>query len=97
MAGTTWGAAADHDAVRRDLAGAAAWARRQGVSLFLGEFGTYERADDASRVRWTAFVRRQAERLGLDWAYWDFATDFGAYRLGSERWRRPLRDALLGR
>src|SRR6266545_4585237 len=77
--GTTWGSAAAHDAVRRDLTTAASWAGNQGVSLFLGEFGAYESADEASRVRWTAFVRRQSERLGLGWAYWDFATDFGAF------------------
>jgi endoglucanase len=94
---TTWGDAADHDAVHRDLTKAAAWARHQDVSLFLGEFGTYEQADAASRVRWTASVRQQAERLGLDWAYWDFATDFGAYRLSSDTWRKPLLDALLDR
>jgi endoglucanase len=93
--GTTWGDAADLDAVRRDLTEAAGWARRRGVPLFIGEFGAYEQADAASRIRWTAFVRRQAERLGLGWAYWDFATDFGAYRLGSGTWRKPLLDALL--
>jgi endoglucanase len=64
-------------------------------AVFVGEFGTYERADLASRVRWTAHVRGELERLGLDWCYWDFATDFGVYDPAAEAWREPLRKALL--
>ena len=41
-------------------------------------------------------VRAEAERLGIGWAYWDFATDFGAFDLARDRWRAPLRRALLG-
>jgi endoglucanase len=94
--GTSWGAAGEYNAVRRDLDKAAAWAERHAVPLFLGEFGTYEKADPAARVRWTGSVRQESERLGVGWAYWDFATDFGAYDLGAGTWREPLRKALLG-
>jgi endoglucanase len=41
-------------------------------------------------------VRSEAERLGMAWAYWDFATDFGAFDVGRHAWRAPLRQALLG-
>jgi endoglucanase len=44
----------------------------------------------------TAAVREEAERLGASWAYWDFATDFGACDLHADAWREPLRRALLG-
>jgi endoglucanase len=93
--GTTWGDDADRDAVRADLTGAANWARRHGRPLLLGEFGVYERAEEASRLRWTAFVRAEAERLGLAWCYWDFGTDFGAFDPRRDAWRAPLLDALI--
>jgi endoglucanase len=94
--GTTWGDDSEQAAVRRDLGAAATWAEARGRPLFLGEFGTHETADMDSRSRWTAAVRIEAERLGASWAYWDFATDFGAYDGNADAWREPLRRALLG-
>ena len=32
----------------------------------------------------------------MGWAYWDFATDFGAFDLDRHAWHEPLRQALLG-
>jgi endoglucanase len=92
--GTGWGSDADRAAIRADLESAAAWARERGVRLFLGEFGVVEHADIAARAAWAAHVRTEAERLGLSWAYWDFATDFGAYDLARREWRAPLAAAL---
>jgi endoglucanase len=73
--GTPWGDDADRQAVTADLERAAAWARRHGRPLFVGEFGTHEAADRASRLRWTAWVRHEAERTtrrrppgGAGWA-----------------------------
>ena len=86
----TWGTARDRAAVTADLERVAAHG-----DVFVGEFGTYERADLASRVRWTAYVRGELERLGLDWCYWDLATDFGVYDPAAGAWREPLRKALL--
>ncbi|WP_051736226.1 glycoside hydrolase family 5 protein [Amycolatopsis rifamycinica] len=57
--GRTWGGAADEDAVRADLAGAAAWGRARRLPLFIGEFGAYAEADMLSRARWTACVRAE--------------------------------------
>ena len=94
--GRTWGGPADEDAVRADLAGVAAWGRERRLPLFIGEFGAFSAADMASRARWTAFVRTEAERLGMSWAYWEFGTDFGAFDLERAAWREPLRRALLG-
>lgn len=94
--GRTWGDADDEDAVRRDLAAVAAWGREHRLPLFIGEFGAFSRADMASRARWTSFVRSEADRLGISWAYWEFGTDFGAFDPEAEAWREPLRAALLG-
>jgi endoglucanase len=41
-------------------------------------------------------VRSEAERLGVRWSYWDFATDFGAFDVDRYAWRAPLKEALLG-
>jgi endoglucanase len=94
--GTPWGAAdSDRDAVRRDLATAASWARDRGRLLFIGEFGVYAKANMTSRLRWTTFVRAHAEQLGLSWCYWDFGTDFGVFDPRRDAWREPLLQALL--
>ncbi len=90
--GTRWDG--DRDRVRRELSAAARWAAPR--PLFLGEFGTLETAAMTDRAAWTACVRTEAEALGLDWCYWDFATDFGAFDRASGAWREPLKFALLG-
>jgi endoglucanase len=90
--GTRWDGARER--VRRELSGAASWAAPR--PLFLGEFGTLETGQMPDRAAWTRCVREEAERLGLDWCYWDFATDFGAFDRGAGAWREPLKDALLG-
>jgi endoglucanase len=94
--GTGFGTDAERAAVEADLARAAHWARARGLPVFLGEFGAFHRADLAVRAEWTRCVREAAERHGMDWCYWEFATDFGAYSLDAGAWHEPLRAALLG-
>jgi endoglucanase len=93
--GTRWGTPRDHAAVTADLQQAADWARRRRVPLYVGEFGTLDTADHASRVRWTRWVRHELDRLHIPWAYWDFATDFGIYDRDRRAWRRELLEALM--
>lgn len=94
---TRWeGSEAERRAVQRDLDIAAEWARANGnIRLLLGEFGAYSRAEMASRARWTAFVAREAEARGMDWAYWEFCAGFGVYDPERSAWRQPLLDALV--
>jgi endoglucanase len=93
--GTSWSDDAGGQAIRDDLSAAAAWAGRRGWPMFIGEFGTYQRADMPSRCAWTRRVRMEAEALGLSWCYWDFGTDFGAFDPRRNTWRLPLKEALL--
>jgi endoglucanase len=94
--GTTWqGSASEKAFLTSRLERAAAWGRANERPIFLGEFGAYSRADMASRARWTGFVAREAERLGMSWAYWEFMSGFGLYVAGEDRWIEPLRQALL--
>jgi endoglucanase len=91
--GTTWDATeAEQAEIARHFDSVAAWAERREVRILLGEFGAYEKADLASRLRWTEFVAREAERHGFAWAYWEFAAGFGIYDPDVKIWR----DALLG-
>ena len=68
---------------------------RTGLPVHVGEFGSYERADMDSRVRWTRFLARFFEEQRFSWAYWEFSAGFGIYDPRTESVRRPLADALL--
>jgi endoglucanase len=94
--GTKWtGSEKEQAALRTAFEKAAAWAKANNRPVLLGEFGAYQEADMESRAKWTAFVRRQAERLGFSWTYWEFCSGFGIYDPATDRWREPLRNALL--
>jgi endoglucanase len=94
--GTTWeGTPQQTEALRSDFAKAAAWSKKNGRPLFLGEFGAYSAADMNSRARWTRAVTREAERLGFSWCYWEFGSGFGVYDPRANTWRQPLLHALL--
>lgn len=94
--GKTWtGTAKEKEALEKDFAKAAAWAKKNERPLYLGEFGAYEAADMESRGRWTRAVAREAERHGFSWAYWEFGAGFGVYDLQAKAWRQPLLKALL--
>lgn len=95
--GTRWGSGGHQRQLGEDLGSAASWAERQGLPLYVGEFGTYGAAPPVSRVTWTRRVRAEAERLGLAWACWDFSTDFGVYDPRGHYWRRNLLEALIPR
>lgn len=94
--GTTWrGTAAQREKLRADFDAARRWAEREQRPLFLGEFGAYSRADDASRIAWTTAVREQAQAQGFGWAYWELASSFGILEPRSLAWREPLLRALI--
>ena len=94
--GNQWlGTAAEKQVVDHDFDAAVAWASAHHRPMFLGEFGTFEKADMASRQRWTDYVARSAEAHGMAWAYWEFCASFGAYDPLFQQWRAPLLEALI--
>lgn len=94
--GTKWtGTAEEKRAIRRDFDAAVEWAKDRKRPLYLGEFGAYSRAETASRSRWTRFVREEAEKRDISWAYWEFGSGFGVYDPQAARWRKPLLTALV--
>ena len=82
-------------AIIHDLDKVRGWAEQQNRPILLGEFGAYDKADMASRARYTSFVCRQAERLGWSWSYWQFDSDFIVYDIDQDCWVAPIRDALI--
>lgn len=86
---------ASEEALVRDLEHAAKWGEINDRPIFLGEFGVYRTADIDSRVAWTKKVRLEAERLGISWAYWEFAAGYGVYNRTSSSWNEQLIDALF--
>jgi endoglucanase len=71
------------------------WGKANKRPIFMGEFGAYEPADMASRVRWTKLVRETAERMNMTWAYWEFASGFGVYDPKNSKYKLELTQALL--
>lgn len=94
--GVTWtGTEAEVQAIAADFAKVAAWAARNERPIYVGEFGTYEKADMPSRIAWTAQVTRLLEKHGWSWGCWQFANDFALFDLKTQQWVTPLRDALI--
>jgi endoglucanase len=95
--GTRWtGSYAQREELRRDFAQAAAYAKARQLPLNLGEFGANAKADQASRVLWTAAMAGLARRFGFSSMYWEFKSgNFGVYDEKRGTWRMDLRDALL--
>jgi len=49
-----------------------------------------------SREAYARMVRDEAERRGIGWAYWEFASpSFGIYSPQTGSWQEPIRRALL--
>jgi endoglucanase len=94
--GTNWtGTEFETEAIKSDLDAAAQWADEQNRTLLLGEFGAYSKADFESRVRWTDFIAREAEKRNISWSYWEFCSGFGIYNKGKNQWRTELLEALI--
>ena len=82
-------------AMSTSLKRAAKWSKDNNRPLFMGEFGAYEQADMTSRIKWTSFVREEAEKQNIAWAYWEFGTNFGVYDREKSEWKNGLLKALI--
>ena len=94
--GTEWkGSSAEKQVLQYDFKQVEQWATDSQRPIFMGEFGAYSKADMNSRVRWTAFMAREAEARNFSWSYWEFCSGFGLYDLTTSKWREELVQALL--
>lgn len=87
--------AAQKKAVTDSLEKARLWSLASGYPVYIGEFGAVDKADMASREAYTRFVRDEAEKRGINWAYWEWASSFGVFDPAANTWREPLRRALI--
>jgi endoglucanase len=95
LSGITWtGTKDEKNEVDSKLKVAADWSKVHDRPIFLGEFGSYDKADMDSRARYTSYVARTAEKLGFSWAYWQFDSDFIVYDINKEKWVVPILIAL---
>lgn len=73
-----------------ELEEAAAWGKANNRPIYLGEFGSFEKAPFESRLAWTAAVRREAEARQMSWSYWEFGSGFGVFQRQANQWNEPL-------
>jgi endoglucanase len=94
--GTTWdGQPGQQAELREGFDQVAGWGALTGRPLFLGEFGTSNHADLASRVRWTRFNRQLAEQHAMPWGIWSFGPIFAVYDLAARAFNAELLAALM--
>jgi len=94
--GTKWTGSADEKRrIAKDFDIAADWARQHNRPIYLNEFGTYEKADRASRVCWTKCVTDAAVQRGFSFAYWEFCSGFGLYDPQAKTWHKELLNAVV--
>ena len=73
------------------------WATAKRYPMYVGEFGAYNKADEASRITFNRTMRDAMESRGMTWAYWEFAAGFGVYDPATLTFRQGLLDSLLER
>ena len=95
LSGVRWGSDEEMRRVDADFAGVQAWSKSAHRPILLGEFGAYDKGEMESRVRYTAYLARTAERLGWTWTYWQFDSDFIAYDITKDDWVAPIHSALV--
>ena len=96
LSGITWeGTKEEKELIDSRLKVAAEWSKAHNRPIFLGEFGSYDKAPMESRARYTAYVARTAEKLGFSWAYWQFDSDFIVYDIDNEKWVTPILNSLV--
>ena len=94
--GTKWtGSENEKKVITRLLDTAAGWGRANNRPINLGEFGTFNKCDMESRVRYTKFVADSAIERGFSFHYWQFDSDFAVYDIKTDTWIKPLLEALL--
>ena len=95
--GVTCCSAAQEAEMTAPLDVATSWSAAKRYPVYVGEFGAYSKADDASRIDFNRKMRTGVEGRGMTWTYWEFAAGFGVYDPVTLSFRQGLLDALLGR
>ncbi len=82
-------------AIVRQFELATAYEKQTGRRVYMGEFGAIDVADAASRERFLKFTRREAERRGFGWAYWDDGAGFRGWDVRNGSWVPEIQRGLF--
>lgn len=74
---------------------AKAWATKNHVPLFMGEFGISKAAPASTRLSWISSVCNEASSLNISYGYWELGSSFGIYDLSSKTWNQDLLNAII--
>ena len=94
--GVTCCSSAQEAALTAPLDIARDWAAARHYPMYVGEFGSYSKADLSSRIDFDRKIRAAMESRGMSWTYWEFAAGFGVYDPATLTFRQSLLDSLLG-
>ena len=70
------------EAIEKDFAAIAAWAKKEGVIASINEFGVIKHADNKSTYNWVRTVKNAAQKHDIGITIWDYQSDFGVRRNG---------------
>ncbi|MFV0592343.1 MAG: cellulase family glycosylhydrolase [Draconibacterium sp.] len=94
--GTKWNdTETERQVMQNDFAPLNAIEQAKHIPIHIGEFGSYSKADEISRKKWTTYLARYFEKQGWSWAYWEFSAGFGIYIPDTKTFNQFLVDALL--
>jgi endoglucanase len=85
----------ERNQVESEFSGLKTFQKQTNIPVNIGEFGSYSKADIASRNKWTTFLARWFELQGYSWNYWEFSAGFGIYDPTTSTYKQSLVDALI--
>ena len=94
--GITCCSAVQLDAIVKPLVLAKNWSQTNRRPIWVGEWGSFDKAPLASRLQYTRAARDAIEAQGFTWSYWELASSFGIWDPKTNQWRPELKKALLG-
>jgi endoglucanase len=83
--------------VREVVLRAKEWSDYFGRPVHFGEFGCFEKADDASRANYYRAFREALDEADVGWAAWDWKSGFRYWDAKKERPIPGLHEALFGK
>jgi len=94
--GTKWlGTAEEKAKVTDHFSRIKQFADARNMPVYVGEFGAYSTADQASRATWTGFIVETCRDYNFSYAYWEFCSGFGIYDDETGEWNNYLLNALI--
>ena len=94
--GTKWTASEKEvQIIKDDFKIVSDWATEHNRPIYIGEFGSFGKADMQSRILHAKSIRDIAEDNNFSWAWWEFCSGFGAWDSATKQWRKEIKDALI--